>query len=174
MDAFIADCREAVAQDPSHKLVLDVVRRAFEDPAAVRASMGEPTEGGIKKIYADETLTIIDVVWRPGMSIAPHNHETWAIIGIYQGREDNIWWKRIKDAPDGQIQPAGQQTLVTGDVVPLGKDIIHSVVNPLRTYTGAIHVYGADFFSIPRSQWDEDALTEHVYDISRVTASFKD
>jgi predicted metal-dependent enzyme (double-stranded beta helix superfamily) len=44
------------------------------------------------------------------------------------------------------------------DVLPLGRDIIHSVTNPIGRLTGAIHVYGGDFFGVPaasgsRSGW---------------------
>jgi len=27
------------------------------------------------------------------MTIMPHNHRMWAVIGIYTGREDNIFWR---------------------------------------------------------------------------------
>jgi predicted metal-dependent enzyme (double-stranded beta helix superfamily) len=29
------------------------------------------------------------------MMVMPHNHHMWAIIGVYGGREDNIFWRRI-------------------------------------------------------------------------------
>jgi hypothetical protein len=35
LDQFVADCRTAIAQDPSHKFVREVVARAVSDPAAV-------------------------------------------------------------------------------------------------------------------------------------------
>ena len=27
------------------------------------------------------------------MTIMPHNHQMWAVIGVYTGREDNIFWR---------------------------------------------------------------------------------
>ena len=33
LDRFFADCQDAVAADPSHRLVKDVVARAVSDPA---------------------------------------------------------------------------------------------------------------------------------------------
>jgi len=27
------------------------------------------------------------------MTIMPDNHRMWAVIGIYTGREDNIFWR---------------------------------------------------------------------------------
>ena len=35
LDQFAADCRTAIAQDPWHKFVREVVARAVSDPAAV-------------------------------------------------------------------------------------------------------------------------------------------
>jgi predicted metal-dependent enzyme (double-stranded beta helix superfamily) len=98
----------------------------------------------------------------------------WAVIGIYGGREDNIFWRRVKDDPDGKIEAAGAQALSTGDWAPLGKDIIHSVTNPIPKLTGAIHIYGGDFFEAERSEWDPEVLTEQAYDMNRVKAMFGD
>jgi uncharacterized protein YjbI with pentapeptide repeats len=45
-------------------------------------------------LYHASDLTILNVVWAPRMTIMPHNHQMWAVIGIYTGREDNIFWRR--------------------------------------------------------------------------------
>ncbi len=172
LETFVADCRAAVDADPSHRTVLDLTQRAFADPAAVRAAVGEPTAAGVVPLYRSKDLTIINLVWKPGMTVMPHNHEMWAVIGIYGGREDNIFWRRIKDDPSGRIEAAGARSLSTGDVTPLGKDIIHSVTNPISKLSGAIHIYGGDFFEAERSEWDAENLTEHAYDMAKVRALF--
>ncbi|SMX23369.1 hypothetical protein [Boseongicola aestuarii] len=171
---FVADCRTAIDRDGTHKSVADVVGKAMSDPAAVTSALGEPTESGIIPLYKSSDLTIVNVIWKPGMTIMPHNHEMWAVIGIYGGREDNIFWRRVKDDPEGRIEAAGARALSTGDFAPLGKDIIHSVTNPIPKLTGAIHVYGGDFFEAERSEWDPEVLTEHAYDMSKVKAMFSD
>jgi len=171
---FVADCRNAVDDDPTHKAVSEIVERAFRDPSAITQALGEPTESGISPIYQSSDLTIVNVVWKPGMTVMPHNHEMWAVIGIYGGREDNIFWRRVKDDPEGRIEAAGAKALSTGETTRLGKDIIHSVTNPIPKLTGAIHVYGGDFFEAERSEWDPEVLTEHPYDMTRVKAMFSD
>jgi predicted metal-dependent enzyme (double-stranded beta helix superfamily) len=171
---FVADCRTAIDKDASHKAVAEVIGRAMSDTSAVVSALGEPTESGIIPIYQSADLTIVNVIWKPGMTIMPHNHEMWAVIGIYGGREDNIFWRRVKDDPDGRIEAAGARALSTGEFAPLGKDIIHSVTNPIPKLTGAIHVYGGDFFEAERSEWDPEILTEHTYDMSKVKAMFSD
>lgn len=174
LDHFVADCRDAVRRETSHKAVEALVARAVEDPAALMAAIGEPTQSGIVPIYCAPDLTILNLVWKPEMTVMPHNHEMWAMIGIYGGREDNIFWRRVKDDPDGRIEAAGARALSTGDCAPMGRDIIHSVTNPIPKLTGALHVYGGDFFEAERSEWDAETLAEHPYDMERVRAMFAD
>ena len=157
---FVEDCRAAVVRDPSHMAVAELIDRAMSDPDAVRAELGEPTAAGVFPIYRSDTLTIINVVWQPGMTVMPHNHDMWAVIGMYGGREDNIFWRRIKDDPQGRIEAAGAKSLSTGQYAPLGRDIIHSVTNPIGRLSGGLHIYGGDFFGAHQSEWDAEDLTE--------------
>jgi predicted metal-dependent enzyme (double-stranded beta helix superfamily) len=161
---FIADCRDAVAGDSSHKAVREVVARAVSDPAAVLAGLGEPTRAAVDGLYRSDTLTILNVVWGPQMTVMPHNHLMWAVIGVYTGREDNIFWRRLPEFEQRGIEAAGAKSLGERSTEPLGHDIIHSVTNPLPRLTGAIHVYGGDFYAMTRSEWDPETLTERPYD----------
>ena len=88
LEQFTADCRAALAADKSHKHVCDVVARAVADPASVLRALGEPKCAGLHKLYQSHDLTVLNVVWAPMMTIMPHNHSMWAVIGIYTGRED--------------------------------------------------------------------------------------
>ncbi len=90
LDQFIADCRAALAADKSHKSVREIVARAVSDPAAILKGLGEPKRSEVQKLYHSGDLTILNVIWAPRMTIMPHNHQMWAVIGIYTGREDNI------------------------------------------------------------------------------------
>lgn len=172
LDRFTADCLTAVKADPTHRAVHEVMKAAFADVGAVAAGVGVQEKGGIFPIYRSPELTIINAVWPSEMTLMPHNHRMWAVIGVYGGREDNIFWRRIKDDPRGRIEAAGAEALSTGDVKPLGRDIIHSVTNPIPRLTGAIHVYGGEFFEQDRSQWDPERLTEEPYDIEKAKARF--
>ena len=166
-DQFIADCKAAYAEDPSHKAVRDVAARAVSEPGQIMQGLGEPTHAGVQKLYHAPDLTILNVIWGPFMTLMPHNHEMWAIISVYTGREDNIFWRRIKDDPSGRIEAAGADALSVKDCKPLGRDIIHSVTNPIPRLTGAIHIYGGDFFETPRSEWDPESLQEGRYDVAK-------
>jgi predicted metal-dependent enzyme (double-stranded beta helix superfamily) len=173
LDQFIADCRAAVAEDATPQAVREVVARAVSDPAAVLKGLGAPQRAAVHKLYHADDLTILNVIWGPQMTIMPHNHEMWAVIGIYTGREDNILWRRGRDAAGGQIEAAGAKALVERDAFPLGRDIIHSVTNPIPRLTGAIHVYGGDFFGVDRSEWDPETLLEQPYDVEKTMRLFE-
>ena len=174
LETFVEDCKTAVRNDPTHGTVADILRDAMSEPAAVMKALGEPTAGGLNAIYKSPGLTILNVVWRPEMVLPPHDHNMWAVIGIYTGREDNIFWRRLKDDPRGRIEAAGATAMKTGDVTPLGKDVIHSVTNPITKYTGALHIYGGDFFEAERLEWEAEGLTERRWDPERAKALFAD
>jgi predicted metal-dependent enzyme (double-stranded beta helix superfamily) len=172
LEQFVADCRSALAADPSHVTVREVVKRAVADPACVMQAIGEPQRAGLRKLYHAPDLTILDLVWGPGMILQPHDHRMWAVIGIYTGREDNIFWRRLPDG-GGRIEAAGAKSLSAGDAEPLGRNIIHSVTNPIPRLTGAIHVYGGDFFGVERSEWDPETLAEGRFDAERLALRFE-
>ncbi len=167
---FIEACRAALPG--GQRAVRDVVAEAMREPGAVLAGLGEPTAGGLVPLYRSAELTIVNVIWQPKMVIQPHNHELWAVIGVYSGREDNILWRRLPEEAEGRIEGAGAKSLSTGDTLALGADVIHSVINPIPRLTGAIHVYGGDFFAQPRSEWDPDSLREKPYDMEKVMRMF--
>jgi predicted metal-dependent enzyme (double-stranded beta helix superfamily) len=164
LDRFIDDCRAAVREDRTHRAAREVLARANSDPAAILAALGEPATAGVTPLYKSAELTILNVVWGRRMTIMPHDHRMWAVIGVYTGREDNIFWRRLPDEADGLIEAAGAKSLGERCAEPLGREIIHSVTNPLGRLTGAIHVYGGDFYGIERTEWDPETLCERPYD----------
>jgi predicted metal-dependent enzyme (double-stranded beta helix superfamily) len=174
LERFIEDCRAAVAEDPSHKAAREIVARAVSTPAEVLRALGEPKRGEVQSLYRSNELTILNVIWAPWTTIMPHDHRMWAVIGIYTGREDNIYWRRLRGAEGGRIEAAGAQALSERDAAPLGRDIIHSVTNPIPRLTGAIHVYGGDFFDTARSQWDPETLVEGPYDMAKTMRVFEE
>lgn len=160
-DRFIADCVAASAET-SHKVIREVVAQAVADPASLMAAFGEPTQAGVTILHRTPTLTILNLVWGPGQMTTPHNHHMWAAIGLYGGREDNIYWKVTNGEPG--LAAAAARSLGVGETELLGRDIIHSVINPLQKLTGAIHVYGGDLITAEREEWEAEQLRMQPFD----------
>lgn len=174
LDRFKADCCAAAAGSAAAQAVREVLARALDAPSTILEALGEPTRAEVQRLHRSADLTILNVIWGPRMTVMPHNHNMWAVIGIYTGREDNILWRRVPDDPGGRIEAAGAKALGKRDAFPLGRDIIHSVTNPIARLTGAIHVYGGDFFAVPRSEWEPERLLEQPYDVQRTLQLFEE
>ena len=169
-DQFIEECKKSIHEgsDAIHELIAEAV----SDSSGIISELGEPKYAGIQALYRSPELTIINFAWAPHMSLMPHNHQMFSVVGIYSGREDNIFWRRTDDS----IETAAARSLGVGDVVTLHEDIIHSVLNPIGKMTSAIHVYGGDFFAPhePRSEWDHETLVEKPWDLEKVKNMFKE
>jgi predicted metal-dependent enzyme (double-stranded beta helix superfamily) len=169
-DRFIQDCINALPGGQG--AVREVVQEAVCNSARVMAALGEPEHAGLTPLYRSRDLTIINFAWAPCMSLMPHNHQMYSVVGLYSGREDNVFWRRTATT----IEAAGARSLGVGDVAALGRDIIHSVLNPIGKMTCALHVYGGDFFQPeePRSESDRETLTEGPWDMDKVRLLFQE
>jgi predicted metal-dependent enzyme (double-stranded beta helix superfamily) len=168
LDRFLTDCRAALAADPAELAIKSLLERAVSEPSAVEATLGIPRRGEIVTLHHSPELTVLNVLWAPGMAIYPHDHRMWAIIALYGGREDNTFYRRTA----GGLEVTGGKQLGRSDVAVLGRNVIHAVANPSRQVTGAIHVYGGDFFATPRSEWDPETLQERAYDVEHARRTF--
>lgn len=169
IDQFIADCRTALGETEPRLAVREVLARTVASPEQVNRAL--PVDrAGVVPLHTAEDLSVLHVVWAPGMRFRPHNHLMWAAIGLYGGQEDNTFYRRVGSG----ITESGGRELQTGDVALLGDDTIHAVTNPRRTFAGAIHVYGGDITSgTGRSEWDEDTSEEIAYDFDRTRRYFE-
>ena len=169
-ERFIEECRAALKEQDTHAAVRELVARAVSDPAQVVRALGEPQRAGVETIYRADDLTILNLCWGPRMKFKPHDHRMWAVIGIYRGREQNIFYQRAEHG----LKQHGIKELHAKDTVPLGAAIIHAVTNPLDQVTAAIHVYGGDFFATPRSEWDTESFEERPYDVEDTMRAFEE
>ena len=169
IDRFVEDCINANNDSDPQDAVKEVLARAIYTPSEALAAIGEPDRAGLRVLLRSEALTIFCATWTPQMNLMPHNHLMWANIGIYTGREDNIFWRRTSNG----IRAYGAEALFEGDAAALPVDAIHSVTNPLQRFTGGIHIYGGDFFDTARSQWNPETLEEQPSDGAVIRAIFE-
>jgi predicted metal-dependent enzyme (double-stranded beta helix superfamily) len=169
IDQFVADCQQAMTESEPRLAVKELLQRTMSTPDEVAAAL-PAVRAEVVPLYAADDLSVLHVVWAPGMHFRPHNHLMWAALGLYGGQEDNTFYRRV----GARIAESGGRQLRTGDVALLGDDTIHAVTNPRRTYTGAIHVYGGDITARPgRVEWDEETLEESPYDFERTRRYFE-
>lgn len=163
---FIKDCRGESASG-----VKQAVEEALRDPTAVKTALDAELAGrdlsksGLANFicYRSPTLTVLKAITPPKFKTPPHNHNMWAVIGTYEGQEDNTFYRRSGTG----LEKAGGKDLKIGDVVVLGGDAIHAIANPLDHASGAIHVYGGDLLDFSnRSTWNPFTFEEHPYDIN--------
>ena len=155
VDEFIDECLTAVREPEPRAAVHETLERAMARREEIRLAL-PVTDDVLTTLHRSPELTVLQVVWSPGLSVQPHEHQMFAGIGIYAGQEDNTFYRRT----GARVERAGGRSLRTGDVAVLGPDAVHSVVNPLSAPTAAIHVYGGDLFAPVRKSWDPETLDE--------------
>lgn len=169
IDRFVADCVAANNETEAQAAVNEVLAGAVSTPDSVLAALGDPDKAGLNVLLSSPSLTIFAATWTPQMNLMPHEHLMWANIGIYTGREDNIFWRRTS----GRIEAFGADALFVKDTAMLPEDALHSVTNPLQRFTGGIHIYGGAFFDTARSQWNPESLEEEPSDGTVIRGIFE-
>ncbi len=162
-DEFITECLAAVRSgNGASTAVKEIVDRAVSNPSTIEAEVGDRTLSPMMTVWhRSEELTALHIVWPPDVDLFAHDHNMWAVIGIYGGREDNQFYRRLEN---GRIEPHTGKTITKRDVIVLGTDVVHSVANPTREWTAALHVYGGEFFTTPRTMWSKDTYEPMVFD----------
>jgi len=167
-DAFVEACVPlAAAKD--HSAVQRLLRDLIADPSAFAAGVSrfedvEPsplgwTLGGEHICYQTEDLTVMVLDTLPGVVQPPHDHAMHAIIGVFEGCEDQRFFARTNDG----IHPAAGRSLEAGEVIVLGEQSIHAISSPPGRAARAIHVYFGDIYSVERSVFHPDSLEPHSY-----------
>lgn len=114
----------------------------------------------------DHRLQVNIVTWRPNFELPPHDHGTWAILGILMGVERNVIWRRLDDgATPGYAEIVQEDELLIqpGEVIVLGPHEIHSVKNMTDDIGVSIHIYGMNLNYTGRSQFNPAEHIERPY-----------
>ena len=158
LDEFVQELRAAARQDEPVKKVRALMTEAFRDPAAIRAAMPD-FENDDEILFEDDSVSIWFVRFVPGLHVPPHDHQTTATIGVYQGVEDNHFYLR----EPGRLVHKSTRRVGPGDVIALKRDGIHSVEAAEGQVTCGIHVYLAALTKIERSLFDWESGAARTY-----------
>jgi predicted metal-dependent enzyme (double-stranded beta helix superfamily) len=167
IDAFVAECQTALAEQHPMLAVKDALDRALADPGAV--TDGLRAEPGVAVLHRSDELTVASVVVPPGLpQTLPHDHRMWAVVGIIGGQEDNEFFRRA----GAGLAASGGRSLRASDTLVMGDDTIHAIQNPLTRETlAAIHIYGGDLVGAARSMWTRPNYDERPYEDAKVLGS---
>ena len=171
LDDFIGELRTAAVSEQPVKRVRELMSAAFSDPEAIREAMPE-YDNDDEILFEDDTVSIWFVRFVPGLHVPPHDHQTTATIGVYEGAEDNHFYL----CEDGRLVHKSTRRVGPGDVIALKPDGIHSVEAANNATSCGIHVYLAKLTTIERSlfDWETGAaqpFTDDNYDqLKRLTA----
>ena len=170
LDNFVQEARAAALTDDPVKQVRQLMTDAFRDPESIRAAMPE-FDNDDEVLFEDDSVSIWFVRFVPGLHVPPHDHQTTATIGVYEGYEDNHFYlcesNRLVNKTSKRVGP--------GDVIALKPEGIHSVEAADGAQSCGIHVYLAKLTTIERSLFDWDSgevcpfIDENYERMKRVT-----
>ncbi len=171
LDDFIQKTRAAALADDAVKRVRELMTDVFREPESIRAAMSH-FEGDDEVLFEDDTVSIWFVHFVPGLHVPPHDHQTTATIGVYEGAEDNHFY--LCEA--GKLVHKSSKRVGPGEVIALKPDGIHSVEAANDAQSCGIHVYLAKLTTIERSLFDWDSgeaspfIDENYDRLKRVSA----
>ena len=106
----------------------------------------------------DKIFSVIGGVFLSVQATPIHDHFTWALIGMYEGKERESYYKRIDDGSSPKvavIKKAGEKINEKGHVSVLGKAGIHRIENVSDAPSLSVHVYGLDIGNTQRNTYNQ-------------------
>lgn len=170
LEDFLQEMRAAALAEEPVKRVRELMTQVFQDPAAIRAAM-PAYDNDDEILFEDDSVSIWFVRFVPGLHVPPHDHQTTATIGVYEGAEDNHFYLR---EPDRLVHKT-TRCVGPGDVIALKPDGIHSVEAANGVQSCGIHVYLAKLSTIERSLFDWESgearpFSDENYDLMKRVA----
>ncbi|EYT81789.1 cysteine dioxygenase [Streptomyces sp. Tu 6176] len=145
--------REAVRQGlPGERTADLVAQRLAPHLGAGDLLTEEQREGStdhyrqhVLHVEADGSFSVVALVWLPGQHTSVHDHVSWCVTGVHEGREHE---RRYRLTGEG----AAARLVATEDVVNEQGDVcgfappgdIHRVWNGGTGKAVSLHIYGAD------------------------------
>ena len=175
--AFISDIKQILAADPEQgndlTPIAERMRKLVADPI-IRNWQEEPPTGNVhsgqqsRPLYQDESgLTLMHARFGPEAMTPIHNHNSWAIIGVYRGQDLYQKWRRI-DAGNGagkaQVELIEEYVLKPGDVaiVPAPPQDIHAQQGFANEAAYELVLFGSNPAGQPRLYFDPAQETAYT------------
>ncbi|MDJ0649343.1 MAG: cupin [Xenococcaceae cyanobacterium MO_188.B19] len=125
-----------------------LVRKLILNCYTVKTRLPEPNqETGISVVILhDEVgfpMTIQTEMNLPGTTSPIHNHGTWGVIMVLQGKQKNTFWKRAPTMEfPNRIDRVGEGIIEPGDIISFTTEAIHSTEAVGDEPTITFNLYG--------------------------------
>jgi predicted metal-dependent enzyme (double-stranded beta helix superfamily) len=165
IEEFVVLCRRALQSEDPAGTVAALLRDALQDRSEVAAAIHQWRANGggaYGAIHRARDLTILHATVTPGFESPRHNHTMWAVIGVFEGQEDNTFYRLAENG----IEEVGHTAICAGDAQVLAPDVIHRIANLMPGPLEAIHVYGGDLLGTERAMWDDHTGAERRFDFA--------
>jgi predicted metal-dependent enzyme (double-stranded beta helix superfamily) len=161
---FVDRCKQCAGSPHRAKQILLLMRSAVKDAGSIKQAIA-PADPRAPltdaQLFRSDDLLIFNATVPPHFVSPSHDHRMWAVIGIYEGQETNVFSRR---SPTG-LEEVNRREVPAGEAILLGPEVVHRVANPLDSITLGLHVYGGDLFAAERSMWNPYTGEELRYDV---------
>ena len=139
---------EGIDEESSLSGLRMLVRKLLLNCYTVKTRLPEPNENtGVSVVVLhDEVgfpMTIQTEMNLPGTTAPIHNHGTWGVVMVLQGKMKNIFWKRVptEEFPN-KIERIGERIIESGDIISFTTEAIHSTEAVGNEPTITFNLYG--------------------------------
>ncbi len=168
LNRFVEAC-VPLAPSRDHDGVAALLRKLIADPETFASTVPAFDEcppsdrgwvmGGEHVCHQSDELTVMVLDTLPGVLQPPHDHSMKAIIGVFEGQEDQRFYAKV----DGGATPSSTRSLGAGEVVVLGEQAVHAISSPPGRHARAVHVYFGDIYEVERSLYHPETLEQVPY-----------
>ena len=166
LQEFTVSCKQFVGAPHGARRVLDLMRSVVGDAEGIkRVVVPGERASPIRDVslFRSSELFILNATLYPHFKSLPHDHRMWAVIGIYEGQENNTFYRRAAKG----LEEINRREIRAGEAILLGPEVIHAIENPSGSSTLGLHVYGGDVFAAKRSMWHPRTGEELPYDVQQ-------
>ena len=155
---------EGIDEESSLSGLRMLVRKLILNCYTVKTSLPEPNQKtGVSVVMLYDELgfpmTIQTEMNLPGTTSPVHNHGTWGVVMVLEGKQKNTFWQRDPTAefPD-KIARVGERIIEPGDIISFTTEAIHSIEAVGDEPTITFNLYG-ETHGGKRFQFDIDKQT---------------
>ncbi len=155
---------EGIDEESSLSGLRMLVRKLILNCYTVKTRLPEPNHNtGVSVVMLYDELgfpmTIQTEMNLPGVTSPIHNHGTWGIVMVLEGKQKNTFWKREPSAEfPNKINRVGERIIESGDIISFTTEAIHSIEAVGDKPTVTFNLYGETHGS-KRFQFDLDTQT---------------